>query len=72
MSWVEYKLAAGLPDMNSMTTIVKGRAKAGSIVEVLPSMPYDSRLLGYLPGGLPEIRVNPSQIELLGDPIRWW
>ena len=70
MSWIGYKLAAGLPDTNTMTHMVKGKLTAGTIVDIMPSRQFGSRLLGWLPGGMPEIRVNPQKITDLTDPIR--
>ena len=70
-SWIKFKLGAALPDANSMTHIAKARIKAGTVVDIMPSTPANSRLLGWLPGGLPEVRVDPSRITLAGDPMRW-
>jgi len=70
MSWIDYRLGSGLPDSNTMNWIVKGRVKAGTVVEVLPSLPYQSRLLGYLPGGLTEVRVAMS-VDVI-DNFRWF
>ena len=71
MSQLVYRRLAGLPSGNTAEFMARGYIPRGTVFDVRASLPFNDPMFGRLPGGLPEVLIDPSAVRILvpGIPI---